>query len=90
MNQQLQLLKELHQHQNKRQHMKQQRLRIKQLTKQQSQLLNPQELLLKLHVMPQQHRKPRKLHMMLSKQPLQLRELVCQLSELNQFVLKKS
>jgi len=27
---------------------------------------------------------------MLSKQPLQLRELVCQLSELNQFVLKKS
>jgi hypothetical protein len=41
-------------------------------------------------VMPLQHRKLRKLHVMLSKQPLQLRELVCQLSELNQFVLKKS
>jgi hypothetical protein len=63
---------------------------VRQLTKQQSQRLNPQELLLKLHVMPLQHRKQRKLHMMLSKQPLQLQELASQQSELNQFVLKKS
>jgi hypothetical protein len=37
----------------------------------QSQRLNPQELPLKLHVLPQQHRRQRKLHAMLSKQPLQ-------------------
>jgi hypothetical protein len=53
---------------------------VKQHVKQQSQRLNPQELPLKLHVLPQQHRRQRKLHAMLSKQPLQLRELVCQLS----------
>jgi hypothetical protein len=44
---------------------------VKQHVMPQSQRLNPQELPLKLHVLPQQHRRQRKLHMMLSKQPLQ-------------------
>jgi hypothetical protein len=47
----------------------------------QSQRLNPQELLLKLRVMLQQHRKLRKLHAMLSKQRLQPLEQVFLLSQ---------
>jgi hypothetical protein len=56
-------------------------LHVKQLAKQQSQRLNPQELLLLPHELPQQLMKPRKLHVMLSRLQLQLQRLEFQLSQ---------
>jgi hypothetical protein len=56
-------------------------LHVKQLAKQQSQRLNPQELLLLPHELPLRLMKPRKLHAMLSRLQLQLQRLEFQLSQ---------